>query len=454
MAVEFRDSFRSYLGSVQQRKSILRELITAERAELGLPPLHPGNSRKRAEHQAVHAAAIARPLSTPPTVHKDFLRGPRSRRGRNMRSPDILFTGDDDDGKGGGGFWIYESQAVTQRTLGGDFAETATTVAGELHGGRGHSPGEEPSPSGKDVTTPSGGSALRAIRSSRAATPSAAAHQTVTGASRSRPESRAGGGAATAPVTRPGTSTSSFGALPLRDRATAASSSLLIEASPVPTTTTDTRMAEFRKSQLANVMRKKLDHVMSAAAARTRCGLLFDLISTSGIIKRGLAHLAGQFIYDYLEQQGGSGRTSSLKFIFVGVTDNANCCAARDVFCRDDVIAGKYVGDTKRTFDALDNTHMFAVFPTNSNFWDHRTTDAEMGDISRRPAALLPASPGGLISEMTVFASPTGSAANLPIGGGSPTSATPSPSKSRQHDSSRGGAPHGALTFLTEGTGS
>ena len=102
---------------------------------------------------------------------------------------------------------------------------------------------------------------------------------------------------------------------------------------------------------------------MATAASRRRCGLLVDLVSTANIIRTGVPHLVGEFIYEYLAAQHND--KLSLKFVFVGITDNANCCAARDVICRDDWLDGQYVGDMKRRdFDALDNVHVFAVFPS------------------------------------------------------------------------------------------
>ena len=50
-----------------------------------------------------------------------------------------------------------------------------------------------------------------------------------------------------------------------------------------------------------------------------------------------------------------------------GITDNVNCRAARDVFCREhvryDAHDSKMSDEPKRAFDALDNQHMYCVFP-------------------------------------------------------------------------------------------
>lgn len=125
--------------------------------------------------------------------------------------------------------------------------------------------------------------------------------------------------------------------------------------------TTNLTPSDIHKTAVCQAVRKKIDALMAIAATKRRCGLVFDIISTSKIINSGIPHEIGAYIYSYIEQNHFD--KTSLKFTFVGITDNVNCCAARDVFCRDELLQGKYIGDTKRTFDALDNVHMFAVFP-------------------------------------------------------------------------------------------
>ena len=125
------------------------------------------------------------------------------------------------------------------------------------------------------------------------------------------------------------------------------------------------RSSDLSRSKLAATIRKTVDGLMAKAAQRTRCGVLFDLVSTSNIIHSRFPHAFGEYIYEYLADNHAD--KLSLKFVFVGITDNVNCCAARDVFCRDNYIDGEYVGDTKRAFDALDNVHMYAVFPRRAD---------------------------------------------------------------------------------------
>ena len=118
---------------------------------------------------------------------------------------------------------------------------------------------------------------------------------------------------------------------------------------------------ELHRAEVCHQVRRKIDSLMSQAASLPRCGILFDIISTSKIIGTKLPERVGAYIYRYIETKYCD--VQSVKFTFVGITDNINCCAARDVFCRDEMLQGKYIGQTKRTFEALDNVHMFPVIP-------------------------------------------------------------------------------------------
>eukprot|EP00758_Cryptobia_borreli_P003625 Tbor_TRINITY_DN3875_c0_g1::TRINITY_DN3875_c0_g1_i2::g.5726::m.5726 len=121
----------------------------------------------------------------------------------------------------------------------------------------------------------------------------------------------------------------------------------------------------FQKLPLWHDIKAKLDALILRGASREaeKFGILFDVISTRYVIMKGAPHLVGHLIYEYIEQCQANKGLGKLKFVFVGITDNENCCAARDVFCLDDVIDGKYVGDLKRPFSAIDGVHMFAVMP-------------------------------------------------------------------------------------------
>eukprot|EP01063_Lacrimia_lanifica_P024908 TRINITY_DN32702_c0_g1_i1.p1 TRINITY_DN32702_c0_g1~~TRINITY_DN32702_c0_g1_i1.p1 ORF type:complete len:645 (+),score=227.07 TRINITY_DN32702_c0_g1_i1:91-2025(+) len=96
-----------------------------------------------------------------------------------------------------------------------------------------------------------------------------------------------------------------------------------------------------------------------------RFGILLDIITTNSLIQTGIPHELGNAAYKHLETVHYD--KAGLKFCFIGITDNVNCRAARDVFCRESVLADS--GDVrmreepKRTFDALDNQHMYCVFP-------------------------------------------------------------------------------------------
>lgn len=116
------------------------------------------------------------------------------------------------------------------------------------------------------------------------------------------------------------------------------------------------------QSPIATVIRKKIANLLAQTVNRTRCGILFDLLSTKNIIVSGVPNVVGQIIYEHIADTIGV-EHAALKFTFVGITDNSNCCAARDVFCQTKNLQGKNISGTKRGFDALDNVHTFAVAP-------------------------------------------------------------------------------------------
>jgi hypothetical protein len=242
--MSLRDDTLAYTMNQKRRKEILREILQVEEDELGVSRV-PSRAEEstRAAHQQRYAGRISQPLRPPSATHTDFLRCPRTLRGKGSRSLDTLFTANRD-----GSFWFYGSQKVSQATLG-----------------------------------------------------------------------------------------------PLSGR------------SAPPTT------EEVKKSPIGAAIRRQLESILSHALSKERFGIIFDLVSTSKIIASGAPHEVGAYIYHYLEEAHYD--KTNLKFVFVGITDNVNCCAARDVFCRDDVVAGHYVGDTKRPFEALDNVHMYTVFP-------------------------------------------------------------------------------------------
>ena len=96
-----------------------------------------------------------------------------------------------------------------------------------------------------------------------------------------------------------------------------------------------------------------------------RFGILLDIITTNSLIQTGIPHELGNAAYRYIEQAHYD--KLGLKFCFIGITDNVNCRAARDVFCRDpvrfDANDSRMPEEPKRAFDALDNQHMYCVFP-------------------------------------------------------------------------------------------
>jgi hypothetical protein len=238
-----RDDIASYLTGTSRRRQILREILAVEEEELGVRLQETLEQRQqKAALQRNCIKRLSSPTHEPVKRFSNFIRAPRSLRGKGQRSNDVLFTANDD-----GTFWLYASQKVTHSTL------------------------------------------------------------------------------------------------------------------PILNKTAQPTVDDIRRSSLCQLIQKQVDQLMAVAATKERCGLIFDLVSTSKIISGGVPHEVGAFIYEYVEAAHFS--VQSLKFVFVGITDNDNCCTARDVFCRDEILAGKYVGDTKRPFDALDNVHMFTVFP-------------------------------------------------------------------------------------------
>lgn len=133
-------------------------------------------------------------------------------------------------------------------------------------------------------------------------------------------------------------------------------------------------------------VKKLIDQAMSSQRAQgTNYGLLFDIVTTSSTIASGLPHHIADQIYAYVEETHAS--KHGLKFVFVGITDNDNCRAARDVFSKEDIS-----GHPKKPFDAIDNNHMYAVFPNDEEFTQrlvHRFQSENMS-LLRQHASLHP----------------------------------------------------------------
>eukprot|EP01006_Ploeotia_vitrea_P021637 TRINITY_DN54061_c0_g1_i1.p1 TRINITY_DN54061_c0_g1~~TRINITY_DN54061_c0_g1_i1.p1 ORF type:complete len:644 (+),score=37.64 TRINITY_DN54061_c0_g1_i1:66-1997(+) len=98
-------------------------------------------------------------------------------------------------------------------------------------------------------------------------------------------------------------------------------------------------------------------------------GLLFDIITTRRVILSGEPHKVGTELYRYIWS-----KYHTVKFAFIGITDNGSKRVARDVFCKDQLpntteeVYAKYI--TKSKFDVLDDDHMYIVFPENDGFID------------------------------------------------------------------------------------
>ena len=141
---------------------------------------------------------------------------------------------------------------------------------------------------------------------------------------------------------------------------------------------------QFKRLPLWQDICKKLASMIRDGSNQEKFGILFDLVSTGKVIAKGTSHLVGRLIYDFVENCRLEQAITKLKFVFVGITDNVNCCAARDVFCLDDSVGGKYVGEYKRTFNALDGVHMFAVMPPAYTTW----CDETVKQLTRPAAAI------------------------------------------------------------------
>lgn len=392
-----RDDMLAYMSGKKDRRKVLKEILALEEQELGVSRLEPPEeARRRAEDQRSYAERMAQPFRAPENVFGDYLRAPRTLRGKGNRSLDVLFHPNLD-----GTFWLYGSSKVSVTTLGalgaytsgrasimaggtpsrerrGDGASDDGGSSGRVRTGgsvaaRDASKGHGGDTSTTFLTQPPGDTMISKQTTRRPTSSGSAAAGRSGGGRLHTSVSFADGGremASPSPIRRPHSSqgndgphhqvarsasfvSSSSSALP--SRGGAASTGVEAPAPLLPS------RDEVRRSPIGQQIKKQLDALMNIAATKERCGLIFDLISTSKLIATGVPHEIGAFIYDYIED--AHFEKVGLKFVFVGITDNANCCAARDVFCRDDMVSGKYVGDTKRPFDALDNVHMYTVFP-------------------------------------------------------------------------------------------
>ena len=161
--------------------------------------------------------------------------------------------------------------------------------------------------------------------------------------------------------------------------------------------------AAFVKLPVWASIKRKINAMIAQGAQQERYGIVFDIVSTGKILAKGIPHMAGKLIYEYVEECRHEEGSNKLKFIFVGITDNINCCTARDVFCLDDRVGGVYVGDYKRPFRAIDNVHMFAVLPpTTSRFYNQVLHASEPGFAGTYGAgAVPPVTTASLVAELS-----------------------------------------------------
>eukprot|EP01065_Artemidia_motanka_P046474 TRINITY_DN7056_c0_g1_i3.p1 TRINITY_DN7056_c0_g1~~TRINITY_DN7056_c0_g1_i3.p1 ORF type:complete len:965 (+),score=256.76 TRINITY_DN7056_c0_g1_i3:289-2895(+) len=152
--------------------------------------------------------------------------------------------------------------------------------------------------------------------------------------------------------------------------------------------------AEMAQTRAFRDIRKKLDYMIKKAHVEctSRFGVLFDIITTNSIIQTGIPHELGSTAYRYIERTHYD--KVGMKFAFIGITDNVNSRAARDVFSRDhvakDAMDRPVPEERKRSFRALDNQHMYCVFPMPDSPRLQEVEIRRIGDRTLLPGQLIP----------------------------------------------------------------
>jgi hypothetical protein len=94
--------------------------------------------------------------------------------------------------------------------------------------------------------------------------------------------------------------------------------------------------------------------VRSMVRDGARFGVLVDIVATRRNILTGVPHELADFVYKYLEAE----YPITVRFVLVGITDNATKLVAKDIF---DSRGG---GRLKRlTFNDIDGDHLFVAYP-------------------------------------------------------------------------------------------
>eukprot|EP00756_Hemistasia_phaeocysticola_P060497 Hpha_TRINITY_DN407_c0_g1::TRINITY_DN407_c0_g1_i1::g.27567::m.27567 len=121
--------------------------------------------------------------------------------------------------------------------------------------------------------------------------------------------------------------------------------------------------------------------VRSMVRSKQRYGVLMDILATRRYIWSGEPHKVASDVYSYL----GEYYPVAVKFVLVGITDNASKRVARDMFCRDRLPpeqggperfmsssqsktseAGKFSKNAAPPpMDGIDNEHQYLVFPAS-----------------------------------------------------------------------------------------
>uniref|UniRef100_A0A7S1IIZ3 Uncharacterized protein n=1 Tax=Eutreptiella gymnastica TaxID=73025 RepID=A0A7S1IIZ3_9EUGL len=106
------------------------------------------------------------------------------------------------------------------------------------------------------------------------------------------------------------------------------------------------------------------------STASPQYALLFDMITTRRVIMSGEPHRVATELYRWVDTYF----PHTIKFTFIGITDNGSTRVARDVFYKDKLnnkedAFQKYIN--KCDFEAVDDNHMYTVYPENDAYVDY-----------------------------------------------------------------------------------
>eukprot|EP00760_Papus_ankaliazontas_P035891 PhM_4_TR806/c0_g1_i1/m.55097 len=84
--------------------------------------------------------------------------------------------------------------------------------------------------------------------------------------------------------------------------------------------------------------------------------LIIDLVATKKLIMTGVTEQLGRDVYKYAEER----HPTSIATSFVGITDNTARRVGRDIYCQHEELSDPR---QKADFSAIDNVHLFVVYP-------------------------------------------------------------------------------------------